>query len=143
MIRNGDNDTLARKQRNSICRLSVLNFGNSLRVQGIGAAIGGGGGPRMLQRRKPKGCLPSHTSVVGIIMKCLPMYGPDGIDRFEFKRRFDVAKKNLGKDGSARLCLTLISWIDGALLCNYLLERLHCFDDFFPWQERGETSPNL
>ena len=56
MIRNGDNDTLARKQCSSIYRLSVLNaFGNSLRVlQWVGAAIGGGGGPRMLQRKKPK-----------------------------------------------------------------------------------------
>ena len=69
-------------------------------------------------------------------MKCLPMCGPDGIDCFEFKRRFDMAKKNLRKDGSARLCLKPISWIDGALLCNYLLERLHCLDNFFPWQEK-------
>ena len=48
-----------------------------------------------------------------------------------------MAKKNLGKDGLAWLvCLTPISWIDGALPRNYLLERLHCHDDFFPRQEK-------
>ena len=39
---------------------------------------------------KPKDCLPSHMSVMGIIMKCLPICGPDGMDRFEFKRSFRV-----------------------------------------------------
>ena len=69
------------------------------------------------------------------------MCGPDGMDRFEFKHRFDIARKNLGKDGSARLCLMPITWIDGALLRNYLLERLHCLDNFFPRQEkRGNFS---
>jgi hypothetical protein len=137
MICNGDNDTLARKQYSSIRRLSVLNFGNSLRVHGVGAAIGGGAGPRMPQRRKPKDCLPSHMSVMGIIMKCLPMCGPDGMDCFKFKHCFEMAKKNLGKDGlGAWLCLTPISWIDGALPRNYLLERLHCLGNFFPRQEK-------
>ena len=56
----------------------------------------------MLQRRKPKDCLPSHTSVMGIIMKCLPMCGPDGMERFEFKCRFEKAKKDLGKDDCSR-----------------------------------------
>jgi hypothetical protein len=135
MILNGDNDALARKQRSSICRSRVLNFGNSLRVHGVGAAIGSGG-PRMPQRRKPKNCLPSHRSVMGIIMKCLPMSGPDGVDRFEFKRRFEKATKDLGKDDSARLCLTPISWMDWALPRNYSLEKLHCLDDFFPRQEK-------
>jgi hypothetical protein len=99
-MRNGDNDTLARKQRSSICRSSVLNFRNSWRVHGVGAAIGGGG------PRKPKDCLPSHTSGMGVIMKCLLMCGPDDMDRFEFKRRFEKAKNDLGKDDSARLCMT-------------------------------------
>ena len=67
----------------------------------------------MLQRRKPKDCLPSHTSVMGIIMKCLPMNGSDGMDRFEFKRRFKKAKKDLGKDDSARLHMTPVSRMDG------------------------------
>ena len=135
MIRNSDNDTLARKQRSSICRSSVLNFGNSSRVHGVGAAIGGGG-PRMPQRRKPKDCLPSHTSVIGVMMKCLPMCGPHEMDRFEFKRRFEKARKDLGKDASARLCMTPISWIDQALPRNYSLGRLHCLDDFFLREEK-------
>ena len=136
MIRNGDNDTLARKQRSSICRSSVLNFGKSSRVHGVGAGVGGGGGPRMPRWRKPRDCLPSHASVMRVIMKCLPMCGPDGMDRFEFQRRFEKAKENLGKDDSARLCLTPISWIEKALPRNYSLERLHCLDDFFPRQEK-------
>ena len=80
----------------------MLNFGNSLRVHGVGAAIGGGAHPRMPQRRrKPKDCLPSHMSAMGIIMKCLPMCGPDGMDRFVFKPHFEIAKKNLRNDGLA------------------------------------------
>ena len=75
---------------------------------GLVPAIGGAG-PRMPQRRKPKDCLPSHKSDMGVIMKCLPMCGPDGMDRFEFKHRFEMAKENLGKDSSACLCLMPIS----------------------------------
>ena len=46
----------------------------------------------------------------GVIMKCLPMFfGPDGMDRFEFKRHFDMPRTNLAKDGSARLWLMPIS----------------------------------
>ncbi len=44
MICNGDNDTLARRQRSSICTSSVLNFGKSSLVHGVGAGVGGGGG---------------------------------------------------------------------------------------------------
>jgi hypothetical protein len=64
------------------------------------------------------------------------MCGPDGMNRFEFQRRFEKAKENLGKDDSARLCLTPISWIEKALPRNYSLERLHCLDDFFPRREK-------
>ena len=92
MIRNGDDDTLARKQRSSICRWSVLNIGNSLFVHEVGAAIEGGGGPRVPQKRKPTDCLPSHMSIMSVIMKRLPMCGPDGMDCFEFKRRFEHQK---------------------------------------------------
>jgi hypothetical protein len=45
-------------------------------------------------------------------------------------------EEGLGKDGSARLCLTPISWIDWALRRNYSLERLHCLNDLFPQQEK-------
>jgi hypothetical protein len=62
--------------------------------------------------------------------------GPDGMDRFKFKHRFEKAKKDLEKDGSACLCLTPISWIDWALPRNYSLERLHCLVDFFPRHEK-------
>ena len=112
MICNCDNVTLARKQGSSIRRLSVLNFRNSLRVHGVGATIGGGAGPRSPQRRKPKDWLPSHMSVMGVIMKfLLPMCGPDGMDRFEFKRRFEMTKKkNLKKDGSAMSDANLLDW---------------------------------
>jgi hypothetical protein len=109
MIRNGANDTLARKQRSSICRSSVLNFGKSSCLHGVGAGVGGGSGPRMPQWRKRKDCLPSHTTVMSVMMKCLPMCGPDGMVCFEFKCCCENAKKNLGKGDSARLCLTPIS----------------------------------
>ena len=78
-------------------------------MHGVVAGVGGGDGPRMPQWRKPRDCLPSHASVMRVIMKCLPMCGPDGMDRFQFKRSFEKAKENVGKGGSARLCLTPIS----------------------------------
>ena len=94
----GDNNTLARKQCSSICRSSVLNFGERLRVHGVGAGAGGGGGPRMPLTRKPEDCLPSHTSVMGVIMMCcLPMCGPDGMDCFEFRRCFRRHRRTWGR----------------------------------------------
>ena len=136
MIRNGDNDTVARKQRSGICRSSVLNFEKSVRAQGVGAGVGGGSGLKMPQWRKPKDCLPSHTTVMGVILKRLPMCGPDGMDCFKFKHCFEKAKEKVGMGGLACLYLTPISWIDGALPRNYSLKRLRCLDDFFPRQEK-------
>ena len=45
-------------------------------------------------------CLPSHMSpVMGVIMKYLAMCGPDdGMNRFEFKRRFDIGKEESGEE---------------------------------------------
>jgi hypothetical protein len=58
------------------------------------------------------------------------------MDCFKFKHCFEKAKKKVGMGGLACLCLTPISWIDGALPRKYSLERLRCLDNFFPRQEK-------
>jgi hypothetical protein len=98
----------------------------------------------MLHRRKPQDCLPSHTSVMGVIMKYLSMCGPDGMDRFEFKRRFEKAKKDLGKDDSARLVHTTpISRMDGPFRATIRWRDCTALvTTSFRSRRRGQTSQN-
>ena len=70
MIRNDDNDRLAERRRTSICRSSVLNLGDNPRVAGRNDDEQA---KKMPKKRKARQFKPSHTRVLSLLLKCVPL----------------------------------------------------------------------
>ncbi len=70
MIRNDDNDQLAKRGRTSICRSSVQNLGDNPRVTGVRNT---GGTAQMPKKRKARQFKPLHNRVLLLLLKCVPL----------------------------------------------------------------------
>ena len=134
MIRNDDNDRLENKARTSVCKSSVMNLGNNPRVHGD-AVVGGIGmmAVAMPAGRRERNYLPSHSMVLQVLLKCVPISLPYGEGREMVQRRFgDAILKGPRLAGEPTLCATPVRWVKEALHPTYHLARVKSLDDMVP-----------
>ena len=125
MIRNDDNDRLAKRGRTSICRSSVQNLGANPRVTGVSDTDGNA---QMPKKRKARQFKPSHNRVLLLLLKCVPL-----CLRAELRGHFEKQMKSVKTEHDQCIGATPIRWIRGALKeLNYCVSQIGSIDDVYP-----------
>ena len=131
MYRSGANNRLAGHSCSSVCKSSVMNLGNNLRVLGDGADVGIA--DHMPRERSERNYLPFHNMVLQVPLRCLPICLPYGDGRRMVETRFcdalskDLTDEGLRYPGEPTLRPTPIHWLMDALIRGIVLRV------FVPW----------
>jgi hypothetical protein len=125
MIRNDDNDRLAKRGWTSICRSSVQNLGDNPRITGVRNM---GGTAQMPKKQKARQFKPSHSRVLLRLLKCVPL-----CLQAELRGHFEQQIRSVKTEHDQCIAATPIQWIRGALKeLNYCVSQIGSIDDVYP-----------